>query len=157
LRAHQGISDDEIRRAVEHERKIKHDVMSHVHAFGEAAPAAKGIIHLGMTSQDVTCNADLIMIKEALQLVEQKIAPAIDAIGTFAEKWRDTPVLGLTHYQAAQPTTVGRRAAGWGYDLSIMLTRIESTVAHLKLRGLKGATGTQASFMALLDNNLSKV
>jgi adenylosuccinate lyase len=157
IRAHQGISDDEIRRAVEHERKIKHDVMSHVHALGEVAPAAKGIIHLGMTSQDVTCNADLIMIKEALKLIELKIARVIDAIGTFAEKWRDTPVLGLTHYQAAQPTTVGRRAAGWGYDLSIMLTRLESTVGHMKLRGLKGATGTQASFMALLENNISKV
>jgi len=157
IRARQVISDEEIRRAVEHERKIKHDVMSHVHALGESAPIAKPILHLGMTSQDVTCNADLIMIKEALTLTELKLARAIDAIGAFAEKWRDTPVLGLTHYQAAQPTTVGRRAAGWGYDLSIVLTRVESTVAHLKLRGLKGATGTQASFMALLDNNLNKV
>ncbi|QYU69979.1 adenylosuccinate lyase [Leptolyngbya sp. 15MV] len=157
IRARLTITDEEIKRAIEHERKLKHDVMSHVHALGDSAPAARGIIHLGMTSQDVVCNADLILLREALELVAVKIARAIDALGTFAEKWKDTPTLGYTHYQPAQPTTVGRRAAGWGYDLSLCLTRIESTLHQLKLRGLKGAVGTQASFLNLLDHHPGKV
>jgi adenylosuccinate lyase len=102
-------------------------------------------------------NADMILLREAMQLVELKIARTIDALGSFAEKWRSLPTLGYTHYQPAQPTTVGRRAAQWGYDLSICLTRIESSINHLKLRGLKGATGTQASFMALFDNQSRQV
>lgn len=157
IRAHTRITDEEIKRAVEHERKLKHDVMAHVHTLGEVAPAAKGIIHLGMTSQDVADNADLIILREALDLIVLKLARCIDAIGDFAYKHRDEPILGLTHYQAAQPTTVGRRAAGWGYDLSLCMTRIESTLHHLKLRGLKGAVGTQASFLSLMDNNPEKV
>jgi adenylosuccinate lyase len=157
IRGKVAITDEEIKRAIEHERKIKHDVMSHVHALGESAPIAKGIVHLGMTSQDVACNADLIILRESLELVVLKLARVIDALGAFAEKHRDLPTLGLTHYQPAQPTTVGRRAAGWGYDLSICMTRIESTLHHLKLRGLKGATGTQASFLALLENQPGKV
>jgi adenylosuccinate lyase len=157
IRRHLDITDEDIRRALGHEQRLKHDVMAHVHALKDAAPAAGPILHLGMTSQDVVCNADLIQLKEALSLIEAKLARAIDAAGTFAQKHRDLPTLGFTHFQPAQPTTVGRRAAQWGYDLSLCLTRIESSLRHLKLRGLKGATGTQASFMALLDNNASKV
>jgi adenylosuccinate lyase len=157
IRAHVSISDEGIKRAFQHETKLRHDVMAHVHSLADEAPQARPILHLGMTSQDVVCNADLVMIKEALQLIEIKIARIIDALGTFAEKWAAIPCLGFTHFQPAQPTTVGRRAAQWGYDLSICLTRIESNIHHLKLRGLKGATGTQASFLNLVDNNAPKV
>lgn len=157
LRAHVEITDDDIKRAFQYEQKLKHDVMAHVHTFGDAAPLAKGIIHLGMTSQDVVCNAELILLREALQLITLKIARTVDAAGTFAEKWAGLPALGFTHFQAAQPTTVGRRAAQWGYDLCECLDRIESTVHHLKLRGLKGATGTQASFVHLFDGRQEKV
>jgi adenylosuccinate lyase len=152
IRAHLEVSDEDIRRAFQHEQKLRHDVMAHVHALGDAAPIAKPIIHLGMTSQDVVCNADIILFKEALSLIEVKIARAIDAIGAFAEKHRNLPTLGYTHYQPAQPTTVGRRAAQWGYDLALCLSRIESNIRHMRLRGLKGATGTQASFLSLMDN-----
>jgi adenylosuccinate lyase len=157
IRDHVDVTDDDIRRAFQHEQRLRHDVMAHVHALADVAPVAKPILHLGMTSQDVVDNADLIIIKESLQLIEVKIARVIDAIGTFAEKWKNLPTLGYTHYQPAQPTTVGRRAAQWGYDISICLTRIESSIHHLKLRGLKGATGTQASFMALVENQSAVV
>ena len=95
------------------EKRLRHDVMAHVHTFEEAAPAAKGIIHLGATSQYVVDNADLIIMREAMQLVAQRLAAAIDALGTFAEKWKDLPTLGYTHFQPAQLTTVGKRAALW--------------------------------------------
>jgi adenylosuccinate lyase len=157
IRAHIDITDDDIRRALGHEQRLRHDVMAHVHALRDAAPAAGPILHLGLTSQDVVCNADLMQLKESLSLVEAKIARAIDAAGSFALKHRELPALGFTHFQPAQPTTVGRRAAQWGYDLSLCLTRIESSVRHLKLRGLKGATGTQASFMSLLDDRADRV
>jgi adenylosuccinate lyase len=157
IREHVEITDEDIRRAFQHEQRLRHDVMAHVHALADAAPLAKPILHLGMTSQDVVDNADLLILKEAMQLIEVKLARVIDAIGTFAEKWKMLPTLGYTHYQPAQPTTVGRRAAQWGYDLSICLTRLESSIHHMKLRGLKGATGTQASFLALVENQRSTV
>lgn len=157
LRAHLEPTDEDLKRAVQYEQKLKHDVMAHVHAYGDAAPTAKGVIHLGMTSQDVVCNADIVLFREALELVVLKIARCIDALGAFADKWKDLPTLGFTHFQPAQPTTVGRRAAQWGYDLSLCLARLESNLHHLRLRGLKGATGTQASFLTLVDNDASKV
>ena len=157
IRQHTEITDEGIKRAFAHEQKLRHDVMAHVHALGDEAPQAKPILHLGMTSQDVVCNADLYLLRESLSLIELKLARSIDAIGTFAEKWAGLPCLGFTHYQPAQPTTVGRRAAQWGYDLSLCLARCESNIHHLKLRGLKGATGTQASFMALVENAAPKV
>ncbi|MBL9030410.1 MAG: adenylosuccinate lyase [Phycisphaerae bacterium] len=157
IRAHVAITDEDIKHAFEHEKRLRHDVMAHVHALADAAPAARGILHLGMTSQDVVCNADLVLIREALTLVQLKLARLIDAAGTFAEKWKSLPCLGHTHFQPAQPTTVGRRAAQWGYDLSLCLTRVESTLHQLKMRGLKGATGTQASFMALVDHAPTRV
>jgi adenylosuccinate lyase len=157
IRAHLEITDEDLRRAFQHEQKLRHDVMAHVHALKDAAPAAGPILHLGMTSQDVVCNADLVQLREALGLVESKLARAIDATGEVAQKWRDLPTLGFTHYQPAQPTTVGRRAAQWGYDLNLCLSRIESCMRHMKLRGLKGATGTQASFLALLDERAERV
>jgi adenylosuccinate lyase len=151
------ITDEGIKKAFVYEQKLRHDVMAHVHALGDEAPQAKAILHLGMTSQDVVCNADLYLIRESLSLIELKIARAIDAIGTFAEKHATLPCLGYTHYQPAQPTTWGRRAAPVGYDLSLCLARIESNIHHLKLRGLKGATGTQASFMTMMDGSPAKM
>jgi len=157
LESRRRLTDDDFRRAAEHEKRLKHDVMGHVHAYGEAAPGAAGVIHLGMTSQDVVCNADGLIMREALALIVLRTARVIDALGTFAERWKATPALGFTHYQPAQPTTVGRRAAQWGYDLSIALDRLEQDLAGWRLRGLKGATGTQASFLALLDGDEAKV
>ncbi|MEX2218046.1 MAG: adenylosuccinate lyase [Phycisphaerales bacterium] len=157
LRAHVEITDEDIKRAFQYEQKIKHDVMAHVHAYGDSAPAARGIIHTGMTSQDVVCNAELLILRDALDLIQLKLARAIDAAGTLAEKHAALPTLAFTHYQPAQPTTVGRRAAQWGYDLCICLERIESTLHHLKIRGLKGATGTQASFVHLFEGRHENV
>jgi adenylosuccinate lyase len=157
LRAHQTVTDADILRAVEHERRLRHDVMAHVHALGDVAPAARPIIHLGATSQDVNCNAELPMLRDALDLVCVKTARVIDALTTFAEKWRDLPVLAFTHYQPAQPTTLGKRAATWAYDLFLCLERLERTEDEIKLRGMRGATGTQASYLALFNDDPYKV
>lgn len=151
------ISEEDFRRADEHERRLRHDVMAHVHAYGDAAPAARGIIHLGATSQDINCNTELPLIREALDLICAKSARVLDALGTFAAKWRGTPCLGFTHYQAAQPTTVGKRAAMWGSELALALENAEHARDSLRLRGLKGATGTQASFLSLFNGDAAKV
>lgn len=150
-------TDEELDKAREFERKIRHDVVAHVHALGHSAPGARPVLHLGLTSQDVVCNADLLIIHEALDLLCVKLARAIDSLGDFAARWKSTPCLGLTHYQPAQPTTVGRRAAQWGYDLWLCLDRLTYTRTFLRLRGLKGATGTQAAFVALFHGEASKV
>ncbi|MCI0674650.1 MAG: adenylosuccinate lyase, partial [Phycisphaerales bacterium] len=131
--------------------------MAHVHTFGDAAPSARPIIHLGATSQDIVCNADLIQIRQSLGLIAQKLARVIDALATFAAKYRDLPTLGFTHFQPAQPTTVGKRATLWAYDFVLALEEIETRLNRLRLRGLKGATGTQASFLALFNNDPKKV
>ncbi len=151
------MSDVDFARATEHEKRLRHDVMAHVHAFGDAVPTARGVIHLGMTSQDVNCNAETPIIREALDLVIAKTARLIGELGAFASRWKAEACLGFTHYQAAQPTTVGKRAAMWGHDLMLCLERLESTRAGLRLRGLKGATGTQASFLALFGGDGAKV
>jgi adenylosuccinate lyase len=147
-----GITDAEMASAERHERELRHDVMAHVHALGETCPKARGIIHLGMTSQDVVCNADLLIVSQAMALIRAKTARLIVAMGEFASRTKSIPALGFTHYQPAQPTTVGRRAAGWGFDLDLCLSQLEATVGVGALRGLKGATGTQASFLALLGS-----
>jgi adenylosuccinate lyase len=139
------------------EKRLRHDVMAHVHTFEEAAPAAKGIIHLGATSQYVVDNADLIIMRDALKLVAQRLAAAIDALGVFAAKWRDLPTLGYTHFQPAQLTTVGKRATLWAQDLAIDLEEVEHRIATMKFRGVKGTTGTQASFLSLFDGDHEKV
>lgn len=150
-----GITDAEIDLAKRYERELRHDVMSHVHALGDACPKAKGIIHLGMTSQDVVCNADLLVLRDSLRLVGNKIDRAVFALGDFARLHRDTPTLGFTHYQAAQPLTVGRRAAQWAYELDLSHVNLGERAAELLCggRGLKGATGTQASFLSLLGGD----
>lgn len=143
-------------RAADWEKRLRHDVMAHVHAFEEVAPAAKGIIHLGATSQYVVDNADLIIMRDAMKLLACRLANAIDALSSFAEKWRDLPTLGYTHYQPAQLTTVGKRATLWAQDLAIDLEELEHRIATLRFRGVKGTTGTQASFLALFEGDGEK-
>jgi adenylosuccinate lyase len=139
------------------EKRLRHDVMAHVHTFEEAAPAAKGIIHVGATSQYVVDNADLIIMRDAMRLLAERLASAIDALATFAVKWKDLPTLGYTHFQPAQLTTVGKRATLWAQDLVIDLEELEHRIATLKFRGVKGTTGTQASFLSLFDGDHAKV
>lgn len=147
----QHLDDIDFDNAAQYEKKLRHDVMAHVHAFGDVAPAAKPIIHLGATSQFVNCNTEMLLIRDALQLVAGKLAAAIDALGMFAAEHRDLPTLGFTHYQPAQPTTVGKRATLWAQDMVIALEEVEHRIASLKFRGVKGTTGTQASFLALFE------
>jgi adenylosuccinate lyase len=158
IRQMEATRDDiDFARAADWEKRLRHDVMAHVHTFEEVAPAAKGIIHLGATSQYVVDNADLIIMRDALRLVTQNLAAAIDALGTFAMKWKDLPTLGYTHFQPAQLTTVGKRATLWAQDLVIDLEEVEHRIATLKFRGVKGTTGTQASFLSLFDGDHEKV
>jgi adenylosuccinate lyase len=147
----------DFRRADELERKFRHDVMAHVHAFGEAAPLARDIIHLGATSCYVTDNTDLILMKESLRDLCGKLASVIDSLATFATTWRAEPTLGFTHFQPAQLTTVGKRACLWCYDLAMDLQELERRRDGLKFRGVKGTTGTQASFLALFRGDHEKV
>ena len=150
------LDDIDFDRAADWEKRLRHDVMAHVHTFEEAAPAAKGIIHLGATSQYVVDNADLILMRDAMQLLCQRLASAIDALGSFARQWKDLPTLGYTHYQPAQLTTVGKRACLWAQDLAIDLEQLEYRIATLRFRGVKGTTGTQASFLSLFDGDHGK-
>lgn len=152
-----SIDDIDFDAAAEHERKLRHDVMAHVHTFGDAAPSARGILHLGATSQDVVCNADLIILREGLDLVLSKVALIIDQLARFAEQYSALPTLGFTHYQPAQPTTVGRRAAMWAQDFVLALEELETRRASFRLRGMRGATGTQASFLGLFDGDSARV
>ncbi len=154
LEAH--LDDIDFDLAASWEKRLRHDVMAHVHTFEEVAPAAKGIIHLGATSQYVVDNADLIIMRDAMKLVAIRLANAVDALAEFAVKWKDLPTLGYTHYQPAQLTTVGKRATLWAQDLAIDLDQIEHRIATLKFRGVKGTTGTQASFLTLFDGDHAK-
>ena len=143
--------------AAAYEAKLRHDVMAHVHTYGDACPGAKGIIHLGATSNFVVDNADLMLLSESLELVARRLAAVIDALADFAQKYRDLPTLGFTHLQPAQPTTVGKRATLWCYDLALDLTEIEHRLASLRARSVKGTTGTQASFLELFEGDHAKV
>ncbi len=145
-----GITDEEIDAAKKYERQLRHDVMAHVHALGDSCPKAKGIIHLGMTSQDVVCNADQRILNDAIQLARTKIVSTMLAFSHTAMKHLSTPVLGFTHYQPAQPTTVGRRLAMWTHDLFLTFERLDSL--RFKYRGFQGATGTQAAWLALAQD-----
>ena len=149
----QHLEDIDFESAATHEAKLRHDVMAHVHALGDVAPAAKPIIHLGATSQFVNCNTELIQIRDALHLIAKKLANAIDALGAFAQRHRDLPTLGFTHFQPAQPTSVGKRATLWAGDMAIALEEIEHRLASLRFRGVKGTTGTQASFLELFGGD----
>src|SRR5687767_7090487 len=151
------VDDIDFAKAADWEKRLRHDVMAHVHTFEEAAPAAKGIIHLGATSQYVVDNADLIIMRDAMRLLATRLANAIDALADFAAKWKDLPTLGYTHFQPAQLTTVGKRATLWAQDLVIDLEELEYRISNLRFRGVKGTTGTQASFLTLFDNDHAKV
>jgi len=139
------------------EREVRHDVMAHVHAFGLGCPAAKGIIHLGATSAFVVDNADLVLQREALDMVRARVVNVIDALAAFAERWKAEPALAFTHLQPAQPTTVGKRACLWIQDLLLDLDEIEWRRAGLRFLGAKGTTGTQASFLELFHGDEGKV
>lgn len=139
------------------ERELRHDVMSHIRVFAEQCPSAGPIIHLGATSQFVNDNAELVQMREGLKLVRLGLAGTLDALSHFARKHKGLPTLGFTHYQPAQLTTVGKRAALWANDLAMDLDDISRLVDWLPLRGAKGTTGTQASFLKLFDGDAGKV
>lgn len=144
-------------KAAEYEKQFRHDVMAHIHAFGDICPTAKGIIHWGATSCFVTDNTDLVQAYEALKLLHKKLVQVIRHLTTFATEHAELPCLSYTHFQAAQPTTVGRRACLWIQDLLLDLRDIESRLADFPFLGAKGATGTQASFLFLFDGDHQKV
>ncbi len=155
MRAH--INDIDYDAAARHEHEVRHDVMAHVLTFGECCPDAKPIIHLGATSCYVGDNTDIIRMREALILVRRKLINAISALRDFAAEYKDTPTLAYTHFQAAQPTTVGKRATLWAYDLLNDLEQLEYQLGRLELLGCKGTTGTGASFLELFDGDEEKV
>ena len=140
-----------------YEKKFRHDVMAHVHAFGDVAPAARGVIHLGATSCFVTDNGDLIQMRRALELLRGRLVTLLRTLAAFATQWRAEPTLGYTHLQAAQLTTVGKRATLWMQDLVLDLAELDHRLATLPMRGVKGTTGTQASFLELLGGDHKKV
>ena len=139
--------------AKEREKKVRHDVMSHVYAYGQQCPKAKGIIHLGATSCYVGDNTDIIVMHEALKLVRTKLVNVIAELADFADKYKDQPTLAFTHFQPAQPTTVGKRATLWIQEFSMDLEDLDYVLSTLKLLGSKGTTGTQASFLELFDGD----
>ncbi|MBI5851849.1 MAG: adenylosuccinate lyase [Planctomycetes bacterium] len=155
MEAVRGRFDWERVAAIEKERR--HDVMAHVQHFGELAPEAMPIIHLGATSCFVTDNGDLLLYRQALRMLEQRLCACIDAFAGFAARHRAVACLGYTHFQVAQPTTVGKRACLWLFDLLLDLEEIRRVVAWLPARGVKGTTGTQASFLTLFDGDHAKV
>ncbi|GMW00748.1 MAG: adenylosuccinate lyase [Candidatus Hydrogenedentota bacterium] len=155
MRAH--VDSIDFDAAAKFERDLRHDVMAHVHAYGLVAPKAKPIIHLGATSCYVGDNTDLILLREGLGLLLAKAVNVMARLKDFALKWRDLPTLGYTHYQPAQVVTVGKRACLWAQDLLFDIENLEQAIARLKCRGVKGTTGTQASFLELFNGDHDKV
>ncbi len=155
LKSH--IDDVDFEAARRYEAKLRHDVMAHVHAYGDVCPQARGIIHWGATSCFVTDNTDLLLLRDALRFVAARLAQTIDRLGQFAARHRDLACLAYTHLQPAQPTTVGKRACLWAYDLIIDLAEVEHRLAALSARSTMGTTGTQASFLELFAGDHAKV
>jgi adenylosuccinate lyase len=153
----QHVDDIDFAAAQQHERRLRHDVMAHVHTYGDVCPKARPIIHLGATSCYVTDNTDLILLRAGLEMVRDRLVAVIDSLARFARQQRALPCLAFTHFQPAQPTTVGKRACLWAYDFLLDLAEIEFRLANLKAHGSKGTTGTQASFLALVDGDHKKV
>jgi len=151
------LDDINFNKAAQYEKKFRHDVMAHIHTFGDAAPKAAPIIHLGATSCYVGDNADLIIMRNAMQIIAGKLASLIDSLSSFAKKYRTLATLGFTHFQPAQLTTVGKRATLWCNDFVTDLAETEYRIENIPLRGVKGTTGTQASFLALFNGNHNKV
>ncbi|RRQ45029.1 adenylosuccinate lyase [Chryseobacterium sp. SC28] len=143
--------------AAEYEKKFRHDVMAHVHTFGDAAPAAKGIIHLGATSAFVGDNTDLIQIRDGLLIIKKKLVNVMKNLADFAMRYKDLPTLGFTHFQPAQLTTVGKRATLWLQSLVLDIEELDFFLETLRFRGVKGTTGTAASFLELFNGDYSKV
>lgn len=155
MKAH--AEDIDYAKAEEFERQVRHDVMAHVKTFGEAAPSAMPIIHLGATSCFVDCNSELIVMRDGLDIILKKLVNVMDKLKNFALKYKDVPTLGFTHLQPAQLTTVGKRATLWLQDLMLDYENLTDLYSHFKLRGVKGTTGTQASFLELFDGDGKKV
>ena len=155
LRAHRDDINFDV--AKQREKEVRHDVMSHVYAYGVQCPKAKGIIHLGATSCYVGDNTDIILMKEALLLTRKKLINVIKNLADFADKYKDLPTLGFTHFQPAQPTTVGKRATLWIQEFMMDLSDLDYVLSTLKLLGSKGTTGTQASFLELFDGDNEKI
>lgn len=155
LKAHAEDINYEVAEA--EEKRVRHDVMSHVHAYGEQCPKAKGIIHWGATSCYVGDNTDVIIMTEALKLVRKKLVNLINELSKFAMEYKDMPCLAFTHFQAAQPTTVGKRASLWLNDLVLDFAQLEFQLSQMKLLGSKGTTGTQASFVEIFDGDSEKI
>ena len=151
------LDDFDLRRAAELERQLRHDVMAHVHHLGEQAPEARAIIHLGATSAYVGDNTDLVQHREALTLVRTRLVATVAELARFAREHRDLPTLAFTHFQPAQPTTVGKRATLWIQDLLLDLEEIEFRIDNLRFLGVRGTTGTQASFMDLFEGDAERV
>lgn len=147
-----GLNRIDLAAAAAHERRTRHDLMAHLHAYGDAAPAARGVLHLGATSMDVVDNADLCILRDALRLTRDWLVNVVLALADLARKHRAAACLGYTHYQPAQPTTLGKRAALWCWDFVRDLEEIDRIERTLPLRGVRGATGTQASFLQLLGS-----
>ena len=155
LEAH--VDDINYEVAIEREKLVRHDVMSHVYAYGQQCPKAAGIIHLGATSCYVGDNTDIIVMRQGLELVRKKLIGVLAKLGRFAEEYKDMPCMAYTHCQPAQPTTVGKRATLWANELVMDLAEIDHRLATLQLRGVKGTTGTQASFMELFKGDADKI
>ena len=155
MRAH--IDDIDFDVAAAREREVRHDVMSHIYAYGQQCPKAKGIIHLGATSCYVGDNTDIIQMRDALLRIKKLLVNAISAGADFAERYKSMPCLAFTHFQAAQPTTMGKRATLWLQDLTFDLENIDHVLSSLKLLGCKGTTGTGASFLELFEGDVEKV
>ena len=155
LEAH--VDDINYEVAIEREKLVRHDVMSHVYAYGQQCPKAAGIIHLGATSCYVGDNTDIIVMRQGLELVRKKLIGVLAKLGRFAEEYKDMPCMAYTHCQPAQPTTVGKRATLWANELVMDLQEIDHRLATLQLRGVKGTTGTQASFMELFKGDAGKI
>ena len=157
LRQNQKLTEESYRKAADYEKKLRHDVMAHIKTFADECPAAAPIIHLGATSCFVGDNTDIIQMKEGLLQIKKLLLTLIEALGEFAAKYKDTPTLAYTHFQAAQPTTVGKRACLWLQDFVMDYDRLSYELEHLKLLGCKGTTGTGASFLELFGGDRSKV
>ncbi len=157
MRANLVVEDADLERVKGYEKKTRHDVMSHLHAFADRAPAARPVLHLGATSCFVADNAELMITRDALAIVEKRLLAVIAALASFAERWADEPTLGHTHFQPAQPTTVGKRACLWLQDLMLDLERLRFERSRLRARGVKGTTGTQATFLDLFEGDHERV
>jgi adenylosuccinate lyase len=157
MRANLEVTEDDLERVKAYEKRTRHDVMAHLQAFADRAPAAKPILHLGATSAFVGDNAELLITRDALDLVIKRLLAVVAALAKFAERWADEPTLGMTHFQPAQPTTVGKRACLWMQDFLLDLERLRFEHERLKLRGAKGTTGTQATYLELFDGDHAKV